>query len=113
MTVIATLNLVFAFTLELAMLAAFAVFGYRLVDHALLRWLVALALPSTMAVVWWLLLAPKAPHRLSMTPGILLSLALFLLAALALHRIGLPALAWAMAAAAVLHALLAWVMRQW
>jgi len=111
--VVASLNLALAFALELAMLAAFAFFGFRSVDHPLLRWALAIALPLATAVLWGYLLAPKAANRLAMVPGILLSLLLFTLAALALHRVGQPTLAWVMAGAAILHAVFAFVWRQW
>lgn len=109
----ANLNLALAFALELAMLAALAIFGFRSVDHPLLRWALAIVLPLAAAVLWGYLLAPKAANRLGMVPGILLSLLLFMLAALALHRVGQPTLAWVMAGAAILHAVLAFVWRQW
>jgi len=111
--VLESLNIALAFGLELAMLAAFAFFGFKSVDHTVLRWLVALALPLAVAALWGVLLAPKAAHRLPMVPGVLLSLGLFLLAAFALSRAGQPVLAWIMAAAALLHAVLALVWHQW
>lgn len=108
-----SLNLALAFALELAMLAAFAYFGFRSVDHAVLRWVVAIALPLLTAVLWGTLLAPKASHRLAMVPGVLFSLGLFLLAALALYRTGQSTLSGVMAVAAVLHAVLSHLWRQW
>lgn len=113
MATLANLNLVLAFALELAMLAALAVFGFRITGDSPLRWLLALALPLAAAGIWGLLLAPKSSRRLSMLPGIALSLVLFLLAAIALWHVDRPALAALMAAAAVLHAVLALVWRQW
>ena len=113
MQALASLNLVLAFALEIAMLAAFAYFGFRVTDHTLVRWVLAVALPLVAAGLWGAILAPKAVHRLPMVPGILLSLGLFLLAALALYCSGQPGLAVAMAVAAILHAALAMVWSQW
>jgi len=107
------LNLALAFALELAMLAAFAYFGFQATDHVLARWVLAVALPVMVAGLWGAVLAPKAAHRLPMMPGILLSLGLFLLAALALYRSAQPGLAVVMAVAALLHAALAVLWRQW
>ncbi|MBN2405328.1 MAG: DUF2568 domain-containing protein [Coriobacteriia bacterium] len=70
-------------------------------------------LPLATAALWGYLLAPKAAHRLKMVPGVLLSLLLSFLAAFALYRVGQPTLAWVMAGAAILHAVLASVWHQW
>jgi hypothetical protein len=113
MAVLESLNLALAFALEAAMLAAFAFFGFKAVDHAVLRWVAALALPAAIAALWGVLLAPKAAHRLPMVPGVALSLGLFLLAALALARAGQPVLGWVLAVAAVVHGALALALRQW
>lgn len=113
METLANLNLVLAFTLELAMLAAFAYFGFRVTDHALVRRMLAIALPVATALLWGAVLAPKAAHRLPIVPGILLSLGLFLLAALALYLSEQSVLAIVMSVAAVLHAALALLLKQW
>mgnify|MGYP003344203888 FL=1 len=49
MGAVAPFNLALAFALELAMLAAFAFFGFRSVDHPLLRWVLAVGLPLAAA----------------------------------------------------------------
>ncbi len=113
MQALVSLNLALAFALELAMLAAFAFFGFRITDHSIVRWVLAIGLPVLVAGLWGILLAPKATHRLPMVPGILLSLGLFLLAAVALYVSDRPGLAIAMGAAAILHAVLAFVWGQW
>jgi len=110
---LANLNLGIAFALELAMLAAFAYFGFRVTGHALVRWILAIGLPLVTATLWGAVLAPKAAHRLPMMPGIMLSLGLFLLAALALYQSDQPVLAIVMSLAAILHALLALLWNQW
>lgn len=107
------LNLVLAFTLELAMLVAFGYFGFQSADGAPLRWVLAVALPMAAAALWGAILAPKAAHRLPILPGTALSLGLFLLAALALQMAGQPVLAVVFAVAAVIHAALGLLWQQW
>lgn len=107
------LNLLLAFALELAMLAAFSYFGFQSTHVPMFRWLLAVALPLAVAAFWGAFLAPKAAHRLSVLPGMLVSHALFLLAALALYGSGQPILAVAIAVAAVIHGALASLWRQW
>ncbi|ADI14555.1 DUF2568 domain-containing protein [Truepera radiovictrix] len=89
MQVLASPNLTLAFALELATLAAFAYFGFRVTDHAIIRWVLAIGLP------------------------VLLSLVLFLLAALALYRSGQPGLAVATGVSVVLHVALGFAWSQW
>ena len=113
MEILKSSNLVLAITLELAMLAALGYFGFQSTHVPLLRWVLAVGLPLLAAALWGAVLAPKAAHRIPMLPGTLLSLGLFLLAALALHRAGQSTLAVVMAVAAVIHGALALLWRQW
>lgn len=106
-------NLALAFSLELAMLAALGYFGFQIAPHPLLRWALALILPLVAATLWGFVLAPKAAHRLSLGPGILTELGLFLLTAAALYRVGQPVAALVMAVAALVHAVLAFAWGQW
>lgn len=63
MQALAGINMALAFVLELAMLAAFASFGFGVTDHAIVRWMLAIGLPTLVAGVWGMLLSPKAPQR--------------------------------------------------
>jgi len=107
------MNLLLAFILELGMLAAFGYFGFKIADGPVLRWVLAVTLPLLAAALWGAVLAPKATHRLPILPGSMLSLGLFLLAALALQMTGQPMLAVVMAVAAVIHAALVLLWQQW
>lgn len=113
MDVLKGLNLVLAFGLEMAMLAAFGYFGFQSTPQPMLRWVLALALPLATASFWGAVLAPRAAHRLPILPGTLVSLGMFLLAALALYGSGQPTLAVAMAVGAVVHGALVLLWRQW
>lgn len=95
------------------MLAAFGYFGFQSADGTLFRWVLAVALPLAAAALWGVVLAPNAAHRLPLLPGPLLSLGLFLLAALALQKAGQPVLPVVMAVAAVIHAALVLLWQQW
>ncbi len=113
MTTVRSLNLILAFILEVAMLLAFGAFAYKSVDQGYLRWFSAILLPALAAVLWGFFLAPKAKHRLSRVPGILLSHFLFFLAALALNSVGQGTWAALFALAALLHGGLALRWKQW
>ncbi len=77
-----------AFILELAMLAAFAVWGASVGSTPLTRILLAVGAPLLAAVVWGLLLAPKSPRRLRGLYYVALKIVLFGLAALGLIAAG-------------------------
>jgi hypothetical protein len=75
------INEAVSFLLELAMLAAFAYFGFTCSAATLIRWVVGLGLPAIAIAMWAILLAPNSPRRLPIVPGLALSTALFLAAA--------------------------------
>jgi hypothetical protein len=102
-----------AFFLELAMLAGFGYWGFSGDKSVLMKWLLGLGLPVVVAVVWGMFFAPKADHRLKITSGALLSLMLFLLAAIALFSAQQPVLAIVFAATAVVNRALVLVCKQW
>jgi hypothetical protein len=64
-------NLVLAFAVEMAMLAAFAVAGWAATDILWLRIVLAAALPALAIVLWAVWAAPKAKKR-RLKPGPLL-----------------------------------------
>jgi hypothetical protein len=55
-------NLLLRFVLELAALATFAWWGYRL-DHLIFRWVLAVALPIAAAALWAVFAVPGDPSR--------------------------------------------------
>ena len=113
MAILKGLNATLAFLLELAMIASLGYWGYQSTDSVALKWLLAIGLPLIAMVVWALYFAPKSTRRLPLVPGALLSLGLFLLAALALHGANQPAAAMVFAAAAIINRTLVFVWRQW
>jgi len=103
---------ILAFTLEMAMLAAFGYWGFRPERDGWLRWALGLGAPAVVIVVWGTLLAPKARRRLGRGGTAALSLALFELAALALWSAGRAALAVAFAITAVISVALTLALRE-
>jgi hypothetical protein len=103
-------NLLLRFLLELAMLAAFLTWGFRVVEPIWLRVVLGLAAPAVALFVWGAFIAPKAPMRRE-DPGRLgVEIVLFGLAAAGLAIVGLAG--WGIALAviaalniAILHAL--------
>lgn len=85
-------SLVLAFCLELAALAAFAVWGLHAGNRASTSLALAVGAPLIAAVVWGLFASPRAPlSGPVLTPG--MTVAFFASAALALHASGHPRLA--------------------
>ena len=106
------LNAGISFALELAMLAAFAYWGYTVGD-GLVAWLLAIGLPVLGVLIWGLYFAPRSERRLALRPGAILSWVLFLLAAGALWMTGQTALAIALAVIASANRLLILLIKQW
>jgi uncharacterized protein DUF2568 len=91
------------FLLELSALVAVAIWGYDLTDGPL-RWLLAIAAPLAVAVVWGRWLAPRSPRRLLDDPRRLaLEVAVFGAAAAALVASGHTWSGVVLAAAAAVH----------
>jgi hypothetical protein len=91
--ILKTTNSVLAFFLELIMLAVFSYWGFHGEKSILMKWLFGIGAPLAVAFIWGLFLAPNAEHRLSITTGTILSLTLFLSAAIALYQTGHSTLA--------------------
>ncbi|HZF99451.1 MAG TPA: YrdB family protein [Chitinophagales bacterium] len=106
-------NALLAFSLELGMLAAFAYWGYKNGNGLVGRWMLAIGIPIVVAMIWGLILAPKAPYRLDTTFRVLVELTLFLLAAFALYRLGHVTLALMFAALSVLCQLIFLFVGEW
>ena len=79
---------VLAFALEIAMLAAFGIFGYSMAKPALLGVVLAVALMGCVIVVWGRFLAPRAGHRLSFPARVVVELVLESASAVALWAAG-------------------------
>lgn len=93
LTVAKSLNLGLAFLLELAMLAAFAYWGFHTGSTTLTRLLLSVGVPLIVAVIWGLFMAPKARRRLRGGAYQLARIVIFGLAAAALALAGAPIVA--------------------
>ena len=113
MAILKSINAGLAFLLELAMLAAFGYWGFQGDKSIWLKWGLGIGIPLFVAIVWGLLLAPRAIRRLNSQWGTLLSLGLFCAAAFALYLTNHPALAIPLAGIAVVNRIILLAWRQW
>ncbi len=113
MNSVKALNMGLAFLLELAMLVAFGYWGFQSNDSIWIKWGLGIGVPLAVAVVWGILLAPASKRRLSMMPGVVASLGLFWLSALALYEANQPVLAIGFAVIALVNRVLTVVWKQW
>lgn len=112
MRVVRVANLTVAFLCELAMLAAFAIYGWSL-DAALpVRIAAAIALPVAAGLLWAWLLAPRSSRRLRMPWLAVLKVAIYAAAATALVRAGHAGWGIALAIAAAVTLALGILLRQ-
>jgi hypothetical protein len=105
-------NLALKFALELAALAAFAYWGATVASGALAV-ILAVVLPTAMAVLWGRFAAPRAARRLPLAPRVVFEMSVFGLAAVALAAAGSPILAAALAVTTVANAALLTAWGQW
>ncbi len=106
-------NVIVSFLIELAMLLAFAYWGFRTGQNLWLKLALGLGVPLVVIVVWGLFLAPRAGYRADTTLGVVMTSGLFYLAAFALLHAGQPVLCAAMMAAAAVNRTLVVVWKQW
>jgi Protein of unknown function (DUF2568) len=96
-----TLNLILRFGLELALLAALAVWAWRRIERQAPRILAAVGLPLAMAVAWGTFVHGELIPSLT---GVLVEVAFFAAAAAALVAVRRPRLAAAFVGAVVVNA---------
>jgi hypothetical protein len=106
----AELNLAARFLLELAAVAALGWWGYQATDSPV-RFVLALAAPALLVVVWARLIAPKADSPLPPDVRIVVGSVLLLLASAALWTAGQPTIGLALAAAIIVNTVLLFVLR--
>lgn len=113
------LNLAFRFLLELSALAALASFGWARFD-GVARWLTVFGFPVVFMVLWGVFAVPEDPSRSGNAPvpvagsiRLGLELALFGVAALALHFADHSRLAVALAASVIVHYAVSWDRIAW
>jgi hypothetical protein len=95
------MNLALVFLLEVAMLAAFACFGFISGPDLLVKLILGLGLPILIALIWAFFGAPRSKRRWQGAAYWLLRIVLFGAAAVALYFAGLPILALIFALVAV------------
>jgi hypothetical protein len=103
--VLKNVNLGLRFLLELGALAAVAYWGFTVGDGAL-RWILALAAPVAVAVVWWLFVSPKAAVDAPRPVRLAVELAVWAAAGAALWAAVHPALGIAFSLVAVVSGVL-------
>ncbi|HEX4699595.1 MAG TPA: YrdB family protein [Actinomycetes bacterium] len=85
-----TANLGVRFLLELCLLAAWAVIGWHVSGHVVVRVLLAVLLPAVAATAWGLWVAPRATRRLDDPARFAVEAVLFVGAAVGLAVTGWP-----------------------
>ncbi|NJN53781.1 MAG: YrdB family protein [Anaerolineae bacterium] len=93
MAILRTINMTVRFLLELCLLAALGYWGFSLDGDWPLRLLVGIGAPLLAAVVWGLLVSPKAKRRLADPWRFVCELVLFVWGAAALVMVERPSLA--------------------
>lgn len=88
MSAIKSINLGIRFLLELGILGALGYWGFNSGDSTWMKWTLGLGAPLLAAVVWGTFVAPKATVVLNTPVKLLVELAVFGLAILALYRTG-------------------------
>jgi hypothetical protein len=105
-------NLAVKFILELAAIAAFALWGASL-DGVLVSAVVVVGAPASVVVLWGVFAAPRSSRRLPTPARVLFELSVFALAAAALLALDWVAIAIAIAAVVVVNAFLLARLDQW
>lgn len=105
-TALRSINLLVAFLLELALLAALGYWGFHVGDNMALKILLGIGAPLLVAVFWGLLLAPRALVHVKEPLHLLLATAVFAIGVAALVAAGRPAWGWALGALFVINQLL-------
>ena len=113
------INLTFRFLLELTALFSFGYWGWNSTS-GWTRYLLAIVFPIVAAALWGIFAVPEDPSRSGKAPvpvsgflRLLLELAIFGLACLALYDIGLSRLSWIIGIIVVLHYAVSYDRIQW
>jgi len=105
-------NLGVRFLLELGMLAAVGYWGFKTGSGWSLKILLGIGLPTLIAVIWGMFIAPKATYPLSGASYLTVELLLLALGSLALFASGKPGLAWIYTIVLVVNKILLIVWKQ-
>jgi hypothetical protein len=112
MSIIKSANLALRFLLELCALAALGYWGFKIGKEPIAKIGLGIGAPLLAAVVWGTFVSPGAPVPLPVSLHLVLEVAIFGLAALALYAAGRPALAWALGLTFVINRTLMFVWGQ-
>ncbi len=112
MTVLESANAVVRFGLELCALGALGYWGFEAGDGLALNLMLGLGAPLAFALVWGAYVAPKAPYRLADPQRLMLEIAVFGLAAIALLAANVGGLAVVLALAVAVNIGLMFVLGQ-
>lgn len=108
MSAIQAANAGLRFVLELCALAALASWGFATGEGLLGRIGLGIGAPLAAAVAWGLVVAPRAKVDAPAAMRLMVEIAVFVAAAVALHAAGRPRLAVALAVAYAIHRVLAY-----
>jgi Na+-translocating ferredoxin:NAD+ oxidoreductase RnfD subunit len=111
-TILKSINLALAFLLELALLAAFAYWGFQSGNSTLVKILLGIGLPLLVALIWGALMAPNSPRRLQGGAYLALKALLFGLGVAALMSAGRTMLGVLFAVVVVINTILLYVWQQ-
>ncbi len=92
---------VLAFAVELALFGGVGAIAYVAVGGGVAGWLAALVATAAVVVMWGVLMAPRARHRLGTGPRLLVSAVLSVATAVGLVLAGLPLWGWFVGVAGV------------
>ncbi|MBC8376470.1 MAG: YrdB family protein [FCB group bacterium] len=113
------INLAFRFLLEISALISFGLWGWKLSESGW-RYLLVLIVPIMFAIAWGVFNVPEDPSRSGNAPIIVsgavrlvLELAFFTLASLALFQLGYQNLWWILGSAVILHYLISYDRIMW
>jgi len=106
MEIIKAINLTAALFLEIAMLVAFAYFGFRYPGNTVMKYLQMIILPVTAMMLWAYFAAPKSNHRLQQPSRVLFALTMFGAAIFLLNMSGKTMLAAVFAIMVIINQLL-------
>ncbi len=104
-----SINLAVSFFLELAMLAAFAYWGFQTGESTVMKILLGIGIPLLVATMWGIFMAPKSSRRLQGTSYLTVKVVLFGLAVLALIAARQPVAGIVLAVLFVINTILLYV----
>jgi hypothetical protein len=110
--ILKSVNLALAFLLELALLAAFAYWGFQTGSDTLVKVILGIGTPLLVAVIWGIFMAPNSARHLQGGAYLTLKAILFGLGIAALIEAGRPTLGLVFAAVVVINTILLYVWQQ-